>query len=253
MFIQPNFTFNKIYSRDIGVSIVTFDSGIFNDVGVEYSTDVSIEHNLIDYNPYYTENFSETSEIELNLLVYNPVTMKAIDISNANLEELYDWLITDDFSSFVSDDNVDLTYYFKVIKIQKVLSFNREGYLRVTFKPFSKYAYKRRVYNAIVNGEEEIDIFNLSRQLYHPMIEITNKGDNSTVNMINDMKIIDINRNETVVIDNLTKLVQSKDGVNKFSHCQDRKWLELEPRKNNKIILKGNMEIKIICEFPILL
>ena len=251
MFIQPNFTFNGIYSRDIGVSIATFDSGIFNVIGVEYSTDVSIEHNLVDYNPYYTESFTETSEIELNLLVYNPVTMKAIDVSNTNLEELYDWLITDNFVSFVSDDDVDLTYYFKVVKIQKVLSFNREGYLRVTFKPFSKYAYRKRVYKTSVNGEKEIDIFNLSRQLYCPMVEITNKGNNSTVNIINGMKIIDINKNETIVIDNLTRLIQTKDGINKFSHCQDRKWLELKPRQNNKILLKGNMEIEIICEFPI--
>ena len=125
MFIQPNFTLNGVYSRDLGVSIATFDSEIFNDIGIEYVSDISIEHNLIDYNPYYIENFAETNEIELNLLVYNPMTMKPIDITNGNLETLYDWLITDNFVPFVSDDDVDLIYYFKTVRIQKVLSFKR--------------------------------------------------------------------------------------------------------------------------------
>lgn len=252
MFIQPNFTFNGVYSRDLGVSIVTFDSGIFNDVGIEYTSDISIEHNLIDYNPCYIENFAETNEIELNLLVYNPMTMKPIDVTNSDLETLYDWLITDGFVPFVSDDDVDLTYYFKVVKIQKVLSFKREGYLRVTFRPYSRYAYRRREYKIDVNGDKEIEIFNLSRQIYYPMIEITNKGDIFTINSINNMKIIGVDTNETIIIDNLLKLVQNSNGENRFNTC-NRKWIGLEPKKDNIIKLNGNMSVKIVCEFPVTL
>lgn len=252
MFIQPNFTFNGIYSRDLGVSIATFDSGIFNDVGTEYTSDISIEHNLVDYNPCYIENFAETNEIELNLLVYNPITMKPIDISSSDIETLYDWLITDNFVSFISDDDVDLTYYFKVVRIQKVLSFKNEGYLRVTFKPYSRYAYRRREYEIEVNGEEEIEIFNLSRQSYYPMIEITNNGNISTVNNINDMKIKGVNTGETIIIDNLLKLVQNSNGENKFNTC-NRKWIALEPKTDNTIVLNGRMKVKIICEFPVTL
>lgn len=252
MFIQPNFTFNGVYSRDLGVSIATFDSSIFNDVGTEYTSDISIEHNLVDYNPCYIENFAETNEIELNLLVYNPITMKPIDISSSDVETLYDWLITDNFVSFISDDDVDLTYYFKVVRIQKVLSFKNEGYLRVTFKPYSRYAYRRREYEIEVNGEEEIEIFNLSRQLYYPMIEITNNGNVSTVNKINDMKITGVTTGETIVIDNLSKLVQNSNGKNKFDKC-NRKWIGLEPKTDNIIVLNGRMTVKIICEFPVTL
>lgn len=252
MFIQPNFTFNGIYSRDLGVSIVTFDSSIFNDVGTEYTSDISIEHNLVDYNPCYIENFAETNEIELNLLVYNPITMKPIDITNNDLEILYDWLITDGFVPFVSDDDVDLTYYFKVVRIQKVLSFKNEGYLRVTFKPYSRYAYRRREYEIEVDSEEEIEIFNLSRQLYYPMIEITNKGSYSTINSINNMEITGVSTGETIVIDNLLKLVQNSNGKNRFNTC-NRKWIGLEPKTDNIIILNGRMKVKIICEFPVTL
>ena len=252
MFIQPNFTFNGVYSKDIGVSIATFDGGIFNDIGIEYTADISIEHNLIDYNPCYIENFAETNEIELNLLVYNPLTMKPIDITNSDLENLYDWLITDSFVPFISDDDADLTYYFKTVKIQKVLSFNREGYLRVTFKPYSRYAYRRRIYDAEVNGNKQIEIFNLSKQIYYPVIEITNKGDVSTVNNINNMQITNANKNEIIIIDNLLKLVQNSNEENRFDVC-NRKWIGLNPKTNNTIILNGNMSVKIICEFPVTL
>ena len=252
MFIQPNFTFNGIYSRDLGVSIATFDSSIFNDVGIEYTSDISIEHNLIDYNPCYIENFAETNEIELNLLVYNPITMKPIDITSGDLETLYDWLITDNFVSFISDDDVDLIYYFKVVKIQKVLSFKREGYLRVTFRPYSRYAYRRREYEIEVDSNKRIEIFNLSKQMYYPIIEITNTGSFSTINSINNMKITNVNKNETIIIDNLLKLVQNSDGENKFNTC-NRKWIGLEPKTDNTIVLNGNMKVKIICEFPVTL
>ena len=252
MFIQPNFTFNGVYSRDLGVSIATFDSGIFNDIGTEYTSDISIEHNLVDYNPCYIENFAETNEIQLNLLVYNPITMKPIDITSGDIETLYDWLITDSFASFISDDDADLTYYFKVVRVQKVLSFNREGYLRVTFKPYSRYAYRRREYKIEVNGESTIEIFNLSKQIYSPMIEITNNGSTSTVNKINNMEIRNVNKSETIIVDNLLKLVQNSNGENRFSTC-NRKWIELQPKQDNRITLNGNMSVKIICEFPVTL
>lgn len=252
MFIQPNFTFNGIYSRDLGVSIVTFDSGILNNMGIEYISDISMEQGLNEYNPYYTENISDVSEIELNLGIYNPFTMKPMNISEIDMEVLYDWLITDNFAPFISDDDIDLIYYFKVVRLQKVLSFNGEGYLKASLKPFSKFAYRRREYEFNITNKETIDIFNLSNKLYYPMIEITNKGSKSTVNKINDMEISNVNTNETLVIDNLSKLVQNTNGENKFGCC-NRKWIKLEPKKENQIVLSGNMNVKIICEFPVML
>ena len=51
MFVNPNFTFNGIYSQDMNVSIATFDTNMFNDIGVEYTSDISIENDLVEYNP----------------------------------------------------------------------------------------------------------------------------------------------------------------------------------------------------------
>ena len=128
MFVNPNFTFNGIYSRDMNVSIATFDTNMFNDIGVEYTSDISIENDLVEYNPYYTESFSESSDIELNLLIYDSTTMEAIDIDLVDMEQIMDWLCTENFAPFISDDDRDLIYYFKVVGIQKVLTFNNKGY-----------------------------------------------------------------------------------------------------------------------------
>lgn len=251
MFIEHNFTFNGMYSRDLGVSIATFnDNDMFHDMGMEYSSDMEVENNLIEYSPYYKENPSEPSDIELDLVLYNPLTMEAIPI-NDNIDELMDWLITDDFVPFITDDNPDIIYYFKVIKLQKILTFNGTGYLHVTFKPYSKYVYKREEYKITVTNSSTLTIYNPSRQIYKPIIEITNLGNTSTINKINNMEIIGLNTNETVKIDNLTKLVMDENNINKFNSC-NRKWIELNPREENVLTLSGNMNIKIICEFPII-
>ena len=252
MFVQPNFRFNGVYSLDMNVSICTVNnSSMLNNIAVDYVTDVKIENNLIDYHPYFTESFAESSDVELNLLVYDFNTMTALDFNDIDIEAIYDWLITDSFAPFISDDDLDVIYYFKVTKISKVLSYGNRGYLNVVFKPFSKYSYKRDVYEINVNGTETVELFNYSRQIYKPIIEITNSGDASTINMVNDMTIEGIDAKEKIIIDNLTKIVQTEDGINKFNCC-NRKWIELKPRENTILTLKGKGLFKIICEYPIL-
>ena len=250
IFLSENFTFNGKYSKDLGVSIVTFESDIFNEVGLEYKEDIMLEHNLIEYSPYYVQNATEIKDIELNLLVYNPRTMTPIKIEDSNMEDIYDWLITDNFAEFVSDDDREIIYYFKVVSIVKNFSFSREGYLTVTFKPYSKYCYQRKEYNVKVEYECTTEIFNPSKVLYYPIIEVTNLGDESTINKINDMEITGLGTDEKIIIDNLTKLVQTEEYVNKFSCC-NRKWIGFNPRVMNTMTFDGNCIVKIIAEFPI--
>lgn len=251
MFVQENFTFNGIYSKDMNVAIATFDTDLFSDIGIEYTSDISIENGLVRYNPYYVENFSEPRDIELNLVMYNPITMEAIDVGSMDMERITDWLCTENFAPFISDDDKSLIYYFKVVNLQKVLTFNNKGYLRVTFKPYSRYAYKREVYDINVIGGSVIEILNCSREMYYPLIEVTNLGDVSTVNKINNMEIIELEQYEKVIIDNLVKIVQTEDKVNKFNCC-NRKWIKMSPRAKTQFNFSGNMQVRIICEFPIL-
>ena len=125
-----------------------------------------------------------------------------------------------------------------------------KGYLQVTFKPFSNYQYRRKEYEKKVETSALFEIFNYSRKTYMPIIELINYGDEETINKIGEMEIKGLKNGEKIIIDNLSKIVQDKDGLNKFSCC-NRKWLELKPKTTNQFTASGNCGIKIICEFPI--
>lgn len=251
MFISEHFTFNGVYSKDMNVVIVTTDSDMFHDIGVEYVSDVEIETDVIDYNPYFTEKSSQPSDIELLLAFYNNNTSEGLSLDDVDIEEIYDWLITDDFSPFISDDNAELIYYMKVINIKKVLTFDKKGYLSVTFKPYSKYVYKRETYEIKVTESTTLEVKNPSRVDFYPIIKVTNNGDKTTINKINDMEIVGLANGETIIIDNLMKLVQSEEGLNRFSCC-NRCWIRLDKRETNTLTLSGNCKIEIIAEFPLL-
>ncbi len=251
MFVNENFTFNGVRSDTLGVSIATLnDTNMFHDMGIEYVSNISVESDMTDYNPLFTESFESPSEIELMLLMYNPKTMMPMSVKEIDLEDIYDWLITEDFAPFISDDDMDLIYYFKVTKIQKHLTYDGTGVLKVTFLPYSKYCYKREEFSRDVNGNSTIGITNPCRMDYMPIIEVTNLGNASTVNQINNMTITGLANNEKIIIDNLTKVVQSTTGVNKFSCC-NRKWINLKKKSETMLTLKGNMRIKVICEYPV--
>ena len=234
----------------MNMCIFTMDNDILNNIGIEYSSEIEVETNLVEYNPYFTEKPSSVEEIELNLLLYNPYTFETLSIDSYNINEIYEWLVTDDFAPFVSDDDREITYYFKVTKLSKVLTFDKKGYLKVVFQPYSKYCYKRKEYTLSTASETTLEIYNESKLIYKPIIKITNLGDETTVNKINGMEITNLQNNEVIIIDNLTKLVQTEDNVNKFSCCKG-KWIQLTPREYNTITLSGNFKVEFICEFPV--
>jgi hypothetical protein len=190
VFVEKHFTYNGVYTKDINLMICHFDDDKFHKMRVDYVSDVNIENNVNDYTPFYSEKFSTPDDITLNLIMYNPDTMKALKPYEYDMEELHDFLIGDGgFNEFISDDDKEVIYYFKPIKISKMLTFDGTGYLEVVFKPYSKYCYRRKEYTV---GKGNITISNPSRKVYKPIIELTNNGHTSTVNKILSYLYIDL-------------------------------------------------------------
>lgn len=248
MFINPYFKFDNIYSKDINIGIATFDNSLFSEIGMNYKNSISKENNTTT--PIWTEGDDSPDTISLNLVLYDKESMRPIKWTNELISYVYNWLITDDFKQFISDDNIDLVYYMKAVAIKKQISIGSlEGYLEVEFQPFSKYVYMRIEEVIITNTSSAITLNNPSKYSYRPVLEITNLGDITTINKINNLELSNLNTNEKVIVDNLMLTVLDTNGNNKMSNC-NRKWFELISG-DNEITVEGNCEVKILCEIPL--
>lgn len=255
MFISDKFIFNGVHSDDMGVSLVTFDTGMFSTYGLSYSQEISLSKGGRDMS-HFTEDSEEIGEIELNIALIdkndNPLVW-----DDYTIMDITDWLITDSFVEFISEDNVDMVYYLKTKKIVKNFTQNRQGYLQVTLQPFSNSAYIKYSKKYTFNGSGSFTIDCLSTlKEYKPVIEIKNLDDNLNIITIENetvggepFVISDIDSGDTVTVDSLMGTVYNQYKDNLLMKC-NRKWVKLA-RGENKINVSGNVELYIKCQFPV--
>lgn len=257
MFFSDKFIFNGVHSDDMGVALVTFETDMFNDYGINFSQEISATKGGKDMS-HFAYDGDEIGEIELNIALIdkddNPVVW-----DDYTLMDIIDWLDTDSFAEFISEDNVDLVYYFKAKKIVKKLTHNRQGYLQVTFQPFSNSAYikysKRYKFDKS-GGTITIENVSSLRELYKPVIEIKNLDDNLNIISIENITtgdepfiMSDIDNGDVVTVDGLMGTVFNQYKDNLLMKC-NRRWLKLA-KGENKIQVSGNVEIYIRCQFPV--
>lgn len=256
MFISDKFIFNGVHSDEMGVALVTFDSNAFNQYGLNFNQEISTSKSGRDMS-HFTVSEGEIEKIELNIALIdkndNPVIW-----DDYTTIEVIDWLVTDSFVEFISEDNVDLVYYLKATNIVKNFNQNRQGYLQVTFQPFSNSAYVKHSRKYIFNEPGSFIIDNVStlKEMYKPVIEIRNLGDNLNIISIENetvggepFVIADLDNEEVITIDGLMGTVYNEYKDNLLMKC-NRKWLKLA-RGENKINISGNVEVHIRCQFPV--
>lgn len=259
IFYSGNFYLNNIYSKDKQICIATTESNILNEYGIVYSEDVTLLKNSDTSSSYYKNEDSETEDIVLQLWYVNENNEPLI-WDDEKLKDTYGWLISDDgFIPFISEDDMNLTYYFKVTKISKFFNFQMKGYLEVTFRPYSEYAYHEYVKPFIVNELRNHYMFNYSNieHNYAPIFELQNLGDEQTINSIKNLtsnndafEIVGLKKNQTVIIDMLTGEIQDVEtGENLFSKC-NKKWFRMSEQGCN-VEFKGNMQIVFKAQFPV--
>ncbi|MGL5191673.1 MAG: phage tail domain-containing protein [Cetobacterium sp.] len=240
-FLSENFWFDGISNKNMSVDLITFDSNIFNDMGIIYSKSLSVD-NSVSKNPYYTENNDDTEDIVLNMLLVDEFGMpKSWD--NYSLSEVTDWLLTDNFKPFISEDNEELTYYFKTTKITKHFTNDDKGYLEVTFKPYDNNCYLKVKYKG-----NKINIDNPSNHddYYYPLIKVNSNSTISNLTTNEEPFTIETDMPAIVDCDMLTAITD--EGLNIISKC-NRKWLRLAKGKN---VIQSDTEIVIECNFPIM-
>lgn len=249
MILGKDSTFNNIKFSEYNLYACDFDNNILKEVGIDFNRNVT-RTNEIKHNPTFSTSYTDDYTIELNLILYNSAKNEKLEWTDEILQKIYSWLITDDFREFQTE-GCDFSYYLMVTNIQKVFTIDRKGYLKVTFKSIDKYAYKKVNYKKTIIDTDTIAVKNLSNEVYKPKIVITNKGDNNTINKVNELEVTGLENGESLSIDNLLCTVEC-NGENAFDKVINRKWIHLKSGENT-LSLSGNMTVEIICDFPIIL
>lgn len=255
MFISSKFIFNGIHCDDMCVNLVSFDSGVFNKYGFDYSEDITMIKNK-RFSSYYLEEQPEADDITL-CMVLSDSNNTPITWDKTTLDSVLGWLIQDDFCPFVSEDDMDLMYYLKVIKVSKYFTYDMKGYIEVTFRPYSNYAYRHANKTVVTDTETDFKLLNRSNvdNSYKPIMFIKNLGDTSNVitikNLSNNIEFIieNLEADEVVTIDCLMGTVFNSNKENRLANC-NRQWISLG-KGNNLFKISGKSEVKFDCQFPI--
>lgn len=248
MIVSDEFTLNGIKGSDEDIYLVTFDNDVLISKGIPFQRDISSD-GYSQLNPLFKDEDVIPDDVVLNFMY--AINDMAQQWTEDKIIKTKNWMITEDFIPFVTQDNPDYIYYLKCKKLENKMTPRGLGVLEGTFVPISHFAYKKTYHKITVTNSTDILLTNPSTIEYKPVVRIKNLGDVSTINKIGDFEITGLATNETVVIDNLILTVENLNGENKFSKC-NRNWLKLLPGEN-QLNVNGNCEIEILCEFPIVL
>ena len=245
MFKRPYFIWKGESCKDYFILITTTENEIVNDFGIPYNKVLNKEEGKF----IYTEEEGESEEFTLNLTLAENENGTAMVWTEDIYRRICKWLKSDEFERFISYDNLDYCYYLKVTKIQPCFTFGESvGWITVTFKPLSNYAYKIYRAEEIVRGTKQIIINNDTDEDYEPLFIIHNLGSENNTISVNDLEINGIQEDEVVYVDNyMTNVINTKN-ENRLSCC-NRKWVTLKPGEN-RLFISGDCRITIYCEFP---
>ena len=259
IFYSGNFYLNKIYSKDKSICLATISNDeILNEYGIQYSEEVTLLKGLTTTS-YYTNEIKDVDNIVLELY-YTDENNKLLVWDEEKLKDTLEWLTSEHFIPFVSEDNLNLTYYVKAIRIVKKFNYQKKGYLEVTFKPFSNYAYKEFIKPLYIKDEKVVNIYNYSNveYKYKPILEIENLGDENTIISFENLKthsepfeITGLKKNQKIVIDMLMGIVQDIDSGENLIHKCNRKWIEMT-KGGCEFKFTGNSKIIFKAQFPIM-
>lgn len=248
MFISDKFIFNNVSCVEYNVRLVYFDNEIVNDMKIPFVISASSDSNDEKY-PVYKQEFSAPDQIVLNL-AYVDNTGNLATFSSEAFRRIKSWLRTDFFAPFITEDYPDYVLYLKCVKIQDKLTFGNQGFIEVTFQPYTHYFYKQFETSVILNGDNVLSIENISDEVCYPIIMAETTSSENNIIKIGNMEL-DLNINEPVTVDNRMLTVLNDNGQNRLSCC-NRKWIKLLPGGNN-IELNGYGKLQIKAEFPVIL
>ena len=253
MFVSTEFIYDGVYSKDMGVDLVSVTNGATKTL---FGYNRNIDKEMIGDIVFTPKGYS-----------YSPLTF-TITIAKINPDdldwdfktktELIRWLYQEDYKPFISLDNPEVIYYCKAVgEGERYDTGHQQGYATIKMECNSPYAYTP-TYLYEWDKEYEtniIEVNNLSNvtTYYYPEIEITfNSTEVSIVNLSNAgqiFKLENIDIGETIYVNNKMKRILSSNEKNRLSNF-NRGWLELV-QGANLLQVEGDVQIVRKSTYPI--
>ncbi|MFT0803191.1 phage tail protein [Bacillus swezeyi] len=190
------FFFGDRKSTDMGIENVNTEGGLVEETFLATS---SINETSIKGNdtPFYEGKKRDPKQFNLNFYIVDYWNYK-------RLADIKRWLDVDTYQPFSFSENLDIVYYAMPVDTNDLVhNANQEGYVRLTMRCDSPYAYSRSITTPLYDASKE-DI----------TIEIDNKGE---CTIVPSFKIQKIGKGD-VQIENLSyfsspsKFVDLEDG-----------------------------------------
>lgn len=174
------------------------------------------------------------------------------------IRDIESWLISEDFLPFVSDDNLNVSYYLKVVNIVRKFNSQMMGWLEVEFQPFKNCGFINKTISLknaarflnmktppslTINNESEIEDIN------YPIIKIKNLNGEVRFNNLTTGKELTVTGNGNIIIDNKMKTIYDENGLSLLTES-NRNWLFLS-RGINKIQVTGNCDVDFDFKFEV--
>lgn len=236
VFYSNNFTFNNIDSSSMNIHLVSEDTGILNEYGIPFNIEEGI------------------NEVTLSFCYANEDTPLEWDYDT--ISNFLEWVITDDFCEFISEDNEDVIYFLKGISYIKRFTSNMTGIIDVTFKVLSPYGYKHYI-REMSRNEKNFEIYNYSNanNVYKPVITLSGISSSSititnTTTNKEPFYINNLTSSDTIYIDNMFGTITDHNGNNKLMNS-NRSWIELS-KGLNSFSVEGSCNIRIEAYYPIM-
>lgn len=245
-----SFTFNNVSSEDMGVTIASVETGLFEEPLVSDREIVETEIPGRD-KPYLQRVDKMPLSFSLTIFLEEWRTRD-------NLRAVARWLFQPYYLPLVFDSNRSRIYY-AILEGESNLMHNgaRDGYVTLNVRCDSPFVYSPiQRHRTEVNGESEFTLYNSGDIPIRPKMWINNKSDG-------DLVIENTSTNQTVSIENLQadeevfidfenqEIVSSLEYLHVYHYDNHNgEWLELmdDNSGRNDLIIHGDCDIDIEYE-----
>lgn len=250
-FNSDKFSFNGIHCDEKDVSLTWGD-----DKFIKYGLNVKREVSYDGIN-WISKNDIQTDTINLSIIYEKNNVAQVWD--KEKLRDIENWLMTEDFAPFISDDDEETTYYLKTVQIDRMLDPEMRGWLEVEFQPVSSYGYINQsviLRNASrflnVKNVPSLKIINKSdlKDPYYPIIKITDlNGEITIANTTTNTTFVLVGEGN-ITIDNKTKTIKGDNGKC-FLASSNREWIFFNQGLNNIQVLGDCNNVSFISQYEV--